>query len=36
MEILDFLKKDFLPMNLMCDRVEMFEERSYTMCGKRA
>lgn len=29
MEILNFLKRDFLPMNLMCERAEMFEERIY-------
>lgn len=29
LEILNFLKKDFMPMNLMCERAEMFEERIY-------
>lgn len=27
--ILSFLKTDFLPMNLMCERAEMFEDRIY-------
>ena len=27
LEILDFLKNDFQPMNRMCERAEMFEER---------
>ena len=26
-ELLKFLKADFLPMNLICERAEMFEER---------
>ena len=29
MEILNFLKRDFLPMNLMCERAEMFEDRIF-------
>ena len=29
MAILNLLKHDFLPMNLMCERAEMFEERIY-------
>ena len=29
MTMLNFLKRDFLPMNLMCERAEMFEERIY-------
>src|ERR1017187_1398584 len=29
MEILNFLKRDFVAMNLMCERAEMFEERIY-------
>jgi hypothetical protein len=31
MEILTLLKKNFLPMNLLYERVEMFEERSNTV-----
>jgi hypothetical protein len=29
MAILNFLKRDFLPMNLMCERAEMFERGIY-------
>jgi hypothetical protein len=29
LEILGFLKKDFGPMNLLCERAEMFEDRIY-------
>jgi hypothetical protein len=29
LEILGFLKKDFGPMNLLCDQAEMFEDRIY-------
>ncbi len=29
LEILNFPKRDFAPMNLMCERAEMFEERIY-------
>jgi len=29
MAILNFLKRHFVPMNLMCERAEMFEERIY-------
>jgi hypothetical protein len=29
LEILGFLKRDFAPMNEMCERAEMFEERIY-------
>ena len=29
LEILGFLKRDFPPMNEMCERAEMFEERIY-------
>jgi hypothetical protein len=29
MAVLNFLKQDFLPMNLTCERAEMFEERIY-------
>lgn len=29
MAILNFLKQDFVPMNEMCERAEMFEERIY-------
>ncbi|HEY5479996.1 MAG TPA: hypothetical protein VIL39_00810 [Verrucomicrobiae bacterium] len=29
MDILNFLKRDFLPMNLMCERAEMFERGIY-------
>jgi len=29
MAVLDFLKRDFVPMNLKCERAEMFEERIY-------
>jgi hypothetical protein len=25
LELVNFLKRDFLPMNLMCERAEMFE-----------
>jgi hypothetical protein len=32
LEILNFLEKDFLPMNLLCERVEMREEQSDTVC----
>ena len=32
MEILNFLKKSSLPMNLLCERVKMFEKRSKTEC----
>ncbi len=31
MEILNFLKKNSLPMNLLCERVKMFEKRSNTV-----
>ena len=34
MEILNFLKKNSLPMNLLCERVKMFEKRP-TLCGGR-
>ena len=27
LDLLSFLKRDFMPMNLMCERAEMFEER---------
>jgi hypothetical protein len=27
LDLLTFLKRDFMPMNLMCDRAGMFEER---------
>ena len=29
LDILNFLKKDFVPMNAICERAEMFEERVY-------
>jgi hypothetical protein len=29
LDILNFLKRDFVPMNELCDRAEMFEERVY-------
>ena len=29
-DLLSFIKRDFLPMNEMCDRAEMFEERIYS------
>ena len=29
LDLLNFLKGDFMPMNLMCERAEMFEERIY-------
>jgi hypothetical protein len=29
-DLLDFIKRDFLPMNLMCERADMFEERIYS------
>ena len=29
LELLNFLKRDFMPMNLMCERAGMFEERIY-------
>ena len=29
LEVLSFVKKDFEPMNLLCDRAEMFEDRIY-------
>lgn len=29
LDLLNFLKRDFIPMNLMCERAEMFEDRSY-------
>ncbi|HOC53996.1 MAG TPA: hypothetical protein PKI20_00095 [Verrucomicrobiota bacterium] len=29
LDILNFLKRDFVPMNQLCDRAEMFEERVY-------
>jgi len=29
LDILNFLKKDFVTMNEVCDRAEMFEERVY-------
>lgn len=28
-DLLRFIKRDFVPMNLMCERAEMFEERIY-------
>ena len=28
-DVLNFLKRDFLPMNLMCERAEMFERGIY-------
>ena len=30
LEILSFLKKDFGPMNPLCDRAEMLEDRAYS------
>ena len=29
LDLLNFLKRDFMPMNLMCERAGMFEERIY-------
>jgi hypothetical protein len=29
LDLLNFLKRDFMPMNLMCDRAEMFERLIY-------
>jgi hypothetical protein len=29
LDALNFIKHDFMPMNLMCDRAEMFERRIY-------
>jgi hypothetical protein len=29
LDVLNFIKHDFMPMNLMCDRAEMFERRIY-------
>jgi hypothetical protein len=29
LDLLNFLKNDSLPMNVMCERAGMFEERSY-------
>ena len=29
LDLLNFIKHDFAPMNLMCDRAEMFERRIY-------
>jgi hypothetical protein len=29
MELVQFISRDFPPMNLMCERAEMFEERIY-------
>jgi hypothetical protein len=29
LELLKFLKRDFLPMNLMCERAGMFEDRIF-------
>jgi hypothetical protein len=29
LELLNFLKRDFLPMNLMCERAGMFEDRIF-------
>jgi hypothetical protein len=29
LDILNFLKRDFAPMNLMCERAEMFEDRIF-------
>jgi len=29
LDILNFLKQDFVPMNAICERAEMFEERVY-------
>jgi hypothetical protein len=29
LDLLNFLKRDFLPMNLMCERAGMFEDRIY-------
>ena len=29
LDILNFLKKDFVAMNAICERAEMFEERVY-------
>ena len=29
LDLLNLLKRDFMPMNLMCDRAGMFEERIY-------
>jgi hypothetical protein len=29
LDLLNFLKRDFLPMNLLCARAGMFEERIY-------
>jgi hypothetical protein len=30
LDLLNFIKRDFMPMNAMCDRAEMFEERIYS------
>jgi hypothetical protein len=29
LDVLNFIKHDFMPMNLMCDRAEMFERVIY-------
>jgi len=29
MDILSFLKRDFMPMNVICERAEMFEDRIF-------
>lgn len=29
LDLITFIKRDFMPMNLMCERAEMFEERIY-------
>jgi hypothetical protein len=29
LDLLNFIKRDFMPMNLMCERAGMFEERIY-------
>ena len=29
LDVVNFIKHDFMPMNLMCDRAEMFERRIY-------
>jgi hypothetical protein len=29
LSLLSFLKRDFLPMNMLCERAEMFEDRIF-------
>jgi hypothetical protein len=29
LDLLNFIKRDFMPMNLMCEQAEMFERRIY-------